>query len=812
MTRSVDQVPDVALDGFTTSRDGLTAAEVKQRIAAGQVNVVHDHTSRSVGEIVRANVFTLFNGLLAVLFVAIMITGRWQNALFGLVIVGNAAIGIIQEIRAKRTLDHLAVLNEPHVQVIRDGTKVQIDVEELVKDDLVSLAAGAQVPADGVVRSSDGLEIDESLLTGESDPIDKAPGDTVRSGSVVTAGAGLFQALQVGDDAYAAKLAAKARRFTLVHSELMAGTRRLLRWISLILLIVAPLLLWSQFRSVDNKGWQDAVTGAVAAMVGMIPEGLVLLTSLAFGIATVTLARNKTLVQELPAVEGLARVDTVCLDKTGTLTYGDVAFDELRTLGGASQDDVEQALGLFAAEPGGNATTLALAARFTSSTFVETGNVPFSSARKWSGCDTRSHGAWVLGAPEMVLPNPDSDAAKDTRAQANQIASEGRRVMVLAHAPSGFTADERERATLPTGLVPCALVMLAERIREDAKPTLEYFTSQDVQIKVISGDNPRTVGAIAAKVGVPGVHGAEDAFDARNLSDNPEKLAEQVADHSVFGRVTPQQKCAMVEALQARGRTVAMTGDGVNDVLALKEADIGVAMGNGAPATRAVAQIVLLDGKFSHLPKVVAEGRRVIANIERAANLFLVKNVYSLLMVLVVAVTGAAYPLAPIQLTLISATTIGIPGFFLALGPNKQRYIPGFLGRVLRFAVPTGIVTGAAAYAGYALIRRLDPHGGVEAGRTTATIIILIVSLWTLVVLARPLTDWKLGLVAAMAVVIAVVLAVRPIGHGIFLMDVTSLRLGVAGAIGVVGALLVEILARAVRRFSTVLPKVTPAQ
>ena len=340
--------------------------------------------------------------------------------------------------------------------------------------------------------------------------------------------------------------------------------------------------------------------------------------------------------------------------------------------------------------------------------------------------------------------------------------------------------------------------MLAERVREDAAQTLQYFTEQGVALKVISGDNPRTVGAVAASVGVPGVRGAADAVDARELPEDLDELADVLETHSVFGRVTPHQKRAVVAALQRRGHVVAMTGDGVNDALALKDADIGVAMGNGSPATRAVAQLVLLDGRFAHLPDVVAEGRRVIANIERAANLFLVKNIYSLVLALITAVTLAAYPLAPIQLTLISTVTIGIPGFFLALGPNRRRYIPGFLLRVLRFAIPTGLVIGVAAYIGYRATRLLDAGAGVAEGRTTATLVVLIISLWTLLVLARPLAGWKLALVAAMAGIVAVVVAVPPLAHGVFLLDITPLRLLIAAVIGAAGAVLVELSYQAV--------------
>ena len=739
----------------------------------------------------RANVITPFNGLLLTLFVVILATGRWQNGLFGLVIVANSAIGVIQEVRAKRTLDRLAVLNAPRARVVRDGVVSEIAVDGVVADELLELRTGDQVPADGLVTESTGFEVDESLLTGESDAIAKLVADEVRSGSIVVAGAGRFQATAIGDEAYATKLGIEAKKFTLIQSELVGATNTLLRWISLMMLVVGPLLLWSQFRSSDNKNWQDAVTGTVAALVGMVPEGLVLLTSLAFVVAAVSLARRQTLIQELPAVEVLARVDVVCLDKTGTLTYGDIEFDELVLLAGAESSSVRDALALAAAGDT-NSTAAALSVEFTDTSWERTGGIPFSSSRKWSAISAAGHGTWVLGAPEMVLPHASDEPSQLARSRANAIAETGRRVLLLAFDPRELVGDE---AQLPSELLPQALVVLAERIREDAADTLRFFAEQGVSLKVISGDNPRTVGAVAASVGLSG---ATEAVDARTLPEDLDELADILETNSVFGRVTPHQKRAVVAALQSRGHVVAMTGDGVNDALALKDAQIGIAMGSGSAATRAVAQLVLLDGKFSHLPEVVAEGRRVIANIERAASLFLVKNVYSLVLALIIIVTAAAYPLAPIQLSLISNLTIGIPAFFLALGPNTRRYIPGFLSRVLRLSIPVGTVIAAAAFTGYKITRSIDANGGVEAARTVATLIVLICSLWTLVCLARPLAGWKVALVATIAAVAVGIVLIPPLATGIFLLHPTPQRVLIALIIGAAGAALVEVAYRAV--------------
>ena len=775
-----------------TAVEGLTADQVSSQRAAGRTNAVAVRTSRTVTEIVRANVLTRFNALLGTLLIAMLATERWQNGLFGLVIVANAALGIVQELRAKRTLDRLAVLNVPIARVIRDGVVSDLSPDEIVQDDLVELRRGDQVPADGTVVSSSGLEVDESLLTGESEPVAKPSGAQVRSGSIVVAGNGRFQATEVGAEAYAVRLAAEARRFTLVHSELAAGTNQILRWISLVLLVVGPLLLWSQIRSADNHGWRDVVTGTVAGMVGMVPEGLLLLTSLAFVIATITLARRQVLVQELPAVEALARVDVVCLDKTGTLTYGDISFQQVILLAHAGQD-IPHALALLSALDGSNATAAALAAAFPTTPWLALSGVPFNSSSKWSAVAAQGHGTWVLGAPEMVLPHPVGPAETAARDEADRQAQAGGRVLLLAR--SGTWPDESGgQVPLPSGLTPCALVVLAERVREDAAATLAFFQEQGVALKVISGDNPRTVGTVALQVGVPG---ADDPVDARSLPEDLDQLADVLERHSVFGRVSPQQKRAVVAALQRRGHVVAMTGDGVNDALALKDADIGIAMGNGSPATRAVAQIVLLDGQFSQLPLVVAEGRRVIANVERAASLFLVKNTYSLVLALLTASALGAFPLAPIQLTMISTLTVGVPGFVLALAPNNQRYVPGFVRRVLRFALPIGFVTAIAAYAGYRITRLLDSGKGVAEGRTTATFVVIAVSLWTVGVLARPLNRWKLTLVGSLATAAIVVAAVPVLGRGAFLLVTTPLDLALAVGIALPGVALVELAHRA---------------
>lgn len=760
---------------FVTPAEGLDAAAVAERVVQGRVNETNIRTSRTFGEIVRANVFTRFNAILGTMLVLILTFGELPDALFGIILVVNSLIGIVQEVRAKRTLDRLAVLNAPDARVFRDGVTQEIAVEEIVADDLIELRTGDQVVADGIVRVADGLEIDESLLTGEADPCDKRPdGDAeVLSGSIVVAGSGRFQATRIGDEAYARTLAIEARRFTLVRSELIAGINLILKYVTWAIAVVAPVLFWSQLRG--DSSITESITAAVAGVVGMVPEGLVLLTSIAFGVAAVTLARRQVLVQELPAVEVLARVDVVCLDKTGTLTDGSVELNRVEVVSGlgdpaggdlgadgqhedargtgtrdGDEATARAALGALADDENANATLAAVGAACPPPDGWERlGVVAFSSARKWAAADYGEHGTWVLGAPEMVWPASNAPV----RVRADEAAADGYRVLLLARAPGPLDGDER-----PPDLEPVALVMLEEKVRPDAAETLSYFEAQGVTIRVISGDNPRTVGAIARRVGITDVG---DPIDARELSDDPEELAEVLETHAVYGRVSPKQKRAMVAALQSRGHVVAMTGDGVNDALALKDADIGVAMGSGAAATRAVAQLVLLDGRFSTLPGVVAEGRRVTANIERVANLFLTKTAYVTLLAIVVAALSWPFPFLPRHLTIVSSLTIGIPGFFLALSPNTRRYAAGFVRRVLRLAIPAGTIAAVAVLCAYGLARVQDVT--MRQSRTTATIVLFAVGLWVLVILARPFTRLRALLVVSMVAAFVAAFVITPV-------------------------------------------------
>jgi cation-transporting ATPase E len=738
-----------------TPPTGLDSAAVRLRVEQGLANATRERTSRTFKEILRANIFTRFNAILGTMLVLIVVVGPFQDALFGVVLVANALIGIVQELRAKWALDRLAVLNAPRACVVRDGETREILVGEVVLDDLIELRTGDQVAADSAVRTSDGLEIDEALLTGESEPVVKTAGDEVLSGSVVVAGSGRAQASRVGEDAYAHRLATEARRFTLVRSELGAGIDRILRLVTWALPVTAVLLAFSQFHG--HHSWRTSLSGIVAGVVAAVPEGLVLLSSLALAVATLTLARRRVLVQELPAVEGLARVDVVCLDKTGTLTEGVIRFQALYPLGSNDASEIGDALAALACDEHPNATLKALNDEFPARDGWERVDAtPFSSARKWSSAAFGDHGVWVIGAPEMVWP----DASDVARVRADELAASGVRVLMLANRDR-LLPQVALTGELPADLQPAALVTFEEQVRDDAEETLRYFARQGVILKVISGDNPRTVGAVAVRVGLPG---ADRVVDARELSDDDEELGDVVEAHSVFGRVTPQQKRRIVKALQARGHTVAMTGDGVNDALALKDADIGIAMGNGAAATRAVAQLVLLDSRFATMPGIVAEGRRVIANVERVANLFVTKTVYAVLLAVAVGVARWPYPFLPRHLTIVSSVTIGIPAFLLALAPNAARSRPGFVPRVLRFAVPAGSIVALATFVAYWLVRNRQ-HLPLTTSRTTATIVLLAAGLAVLALLARPLTPAAIALVGAMAASVALLFALPATRH-----------------------------------------------
>ncbi|GAA3372702.1 HAD-IC family P-type ATPase [Streptomyces sannanensis] len=774
---------------------GLTTAEVAERVARGEVNDVPVRSSRSTADIVHGNVFTRFNLIIGVLWLIMLIVAPIQDSLFGFVIIANTGIGIIQELRAKKTLDGLAVIGEAKPTVRRDGVSAEVSTSEIVLGDLLELGPGDKIVVDGEIAEADGLEIDESLLTGEADPVLKQPGAKVMSGSFVVAGGGAFTATKVGRQAYAAQLAEEASRFTLVRSELRSGISTILKYVTWMMVPTAIALIISQLV-VHNSGFQDSIARTVGGIVPMIPEGLVLLTSVAFAIGVIRLGRKQCLVQELPAIEGLARVDVVCLDKTGTLTEGGMDVTELRPLGDSDEAYVRKVLGaLGESDPRPNASLQAIiAACPDSEDWRCTESLPFSSARKYSGASLLEPdgdaSTWLLGAPDVLLPENDP-----VLKEIDHLNEQGLRVLLLAGTRRELDDPEVVADTLPT-----ALVVLEQRLRPDAADTLRYFAEQNVHAKVISGDNAVSVGAVAGKLGLPG---ASATVDARRLPEKRLELAGALDKGTVFGRVTPQQKRNMVGALQSNGHTVAMTGDGVNDVLALKDADIGVSMGSGSEATKAVAQIVLLNNSFATLPSVVAEGRRVIGNITRVATLFLVKTVYSVLLAVLVVCWQVEYPFLPRHLTLLSTLTIGVPAFFLALAPNTERARPHFVRRVMRYAIPGGVIAGAATFATYLLARSYyTGPGSLQAETSVATLTLFLVSMWVLAIIARPYTWWRVLLVASMGAAFLLVLAVPWLQHFFALKLVGTVMPWTAVATAAAAAALLEFSWRWVdRRF-----------
>lgn len=739
---------------------GLSAAEVKARMESGRSNVVDQHSSRSLGDIIKANIFTRFNFLITALAIVVLLAGGGiVNALFFCVLIVNVVIGVAQEWRAKKILDKAAILVKPQSTVVRDGSEQIIASSDIVVDDVIKLSLGDQVPVDGVVLSSSDLEINESLLTGESDPVVKNAKSKVMSGSMVVAGSGYIKATKVGQESYSANLTRNARQYKTAKSEIVDSTNQLLKWISWSLVVVVPILVvgifirrdltidHSSIRAVLDSISGDGVMRIITPIVGMIPEGLVLLTSTAFMLAAVKLVRNRALVQQMPAVETLARVNTILLDKTGTITMGTMKLTDIELITKADADTVKRVIKTIASRAS-SPTNDALVAGLRIKPAEFTYEVAFSSARKWSAMQIDKIN-YIMGAPEIVLAEYP-DALK----RAQEVAAEGKRVLALVKSD----LIPRAAGVNFKRIKPLALVVLSEQIRPSAKKTLSYFASQGVDIKVISGDSPVTVGAVAKSVGLDA-----KTFDARRLPDpdmgdvQREEFMKLIEQYNVFGRVQPEQKRQICRALQDAGQVVAMTGDGVNDALALKQADLGVAMNSGATATKAVAELVLLDSDFAHLPLVLSEGRRVIANIERVANLFIIKNVYSLVLALLFTFLREPYPLMPKHMTVISVLSIGMPAFFLALAPNNKVYIKGFMKRVLKFAIPVGVVSAMAMVLTYKLARAY-PALDVDYFSTAVSIVMMGLGLLVLIILAQPMKLWKAGLITTCAGIFALVL------------------------------------------------------
>lgn len=768
-----------------TADNGLTAAEVQQRIEAGQTNRAPTPRGRSTLDILRANIFTVFNAILATAVVIVLLVGQWQDAVFGIVLIVNTLIGTIAEIRAKRVLADVAILDAPSARVTRGGDTYDIAAKDIVLGDLVHLSLGDQIPVDGIVRQVGGISIDESILTGESDPQKKAVGDSVMSGTSVIAGSALIQATAVGPNSYANTLAAQVKSYRKVRSELADGIDYILKRLSWVIVPLALLVMWAQLRThggidgaLESGRWKVAVVLGVAAVVGMIPQGLVLLTSMNFAVAGAKLARRGAIVQELPAVEVLARVDTLCLDKTGTLTTGNMAVRRIESPQPLS-DEESAALAALCADRA-NATAQAIddyltAERAAAPQLASAPEIsPFNSSRKY-GTARIGDALYALGAPDVLLTGDDVDTART-------IASEGLRVVAFA---AGTCEDD---------LAARALVVIGEELRSDASETFDYLHEQGIRLLVISGDHPATAGAVAGQVGIAG--GSPRVGDARELPSEPAALADRLEEVDVLGRVTPEQKRDIVLALKSREHVVGMTGDGVNDALALKEADLGIAMDNGARATKAVARLVLLSGKFSVLPHVLAEGRRVMANMERVSVLFLTKTMYAIL--LAVATSGLAftYPFLPRHLTIIGSLSIGIPAFALAIAPNTRRYREGFLKRVLRVAVPAGIVIALAVL----LVQGLAISGifrfTTEQSQAATTLTALIIALTLLANFSQPLMrdgkpTWRAGLLASMIGIVLAILAIPPLRRFAALELPTPAGWALILGVGILGAAIV---------------------
>ncbi len=764
----------------TLEPSGLTAAEVAERVAAGQVNITPEPPGRTFGQIVASNVFTVVNAIMLTLFVLVLVSGNPQDGLFVGVVLANSVIGVVQEVRARRELKRLEVVTEPRAVVVRDGAAVEIASDEIVLDDVIELRLGGQVAVDGVVLESTGLRLDESMLTGESLAVPKQVGDEAMSGSFVVAGNGSIRATSVGADSYASTLATEAKQFTAVDSRLRRGIDKILRWLTVII-PAASIFLFVRLLGAEDR-WQDALLGTVAAAVAMVPDGLVLLTSLSFMAGMIALARRNALAKQLSTVEVLARVDVLCLDKTGTITTGEITFAAAHPAQGRSADEVDEVLvALAASDRAPNATMAAIAAAVGTESSWQVDRVePFDSERKWSAASFVDHGWLYLGAPDFLLASDDP-----ARELVERLSSGGKRLLAVVSSDDGPDDDR-----LPPTSRTLAIVELEDEIRPDAAEILAYFAEQDVTLKVISGDNQETVAAIAERAGLEVIG---EPVDARDLPTDIDELADVLDGATVFGRVKPQQKQAMVKALQSHGHVVAMTGDGVNDVLALKDADLGISMGSGSEATKAVADLVLTDNAFSSLPTVVNEGRKVINNVERVSNLFVTKAAYAVLLTFAVGLVDSPFPFLPRQLTLIGTFSIGVPGVFLALAPEADLIRPGFLQRVLRFSIPAGVIAGSATLAAYeAALHVADLE--LDQARTLATVTLLAIGLVVLAVTSRPLVAWKLGLVVAMALGYVVVFLV-PFLRNYFLLEVfwdTAWWYSVA-AVAVAGSLIVAI-------------------
>lgn len=727
---------------------GLTDEEVRQRVEEGLTNRADISTDKTTKEIVISNVFTYFNLIFLVITILLIMVGSFRNLTFLPIIIGNTVIGIVQEIRAKKTLEKMSLLNAPHADVIRNGSVKQISTEELVKDDVILLTAGKQICADAVVISGN-IQVNESLLTGEADEVEKTEGSTLMSGSFVVSGECYARLEKVGNESYISKLSLEAKSMGgKEQSEMIRSINLIVKWVGIVIIPIGLILFW-QSHFVNGESITKSVTSTVAAIIGMIPEGLYLLTTVALALSTMKLARKKVLLHDMKSIETLARVDVLCVDKTGTITEPDMKLKEIFLCKNSGADGTQTALTLdelkslildYAnASVDNNATMLALKAYAAEALTNNTSALhrtavsqqAFSSSLKY-GSVTFSDGTYLLGAPEFIM---HEDFAR-IEEEIIPYADKGDRVLLFAR----YDGENVENG-INGSVTPLGFVALANPIRENAVKTFEYFKSQGVAIKVISGDNPRTVSRIAIQAGI---ESAESFVDAATL-DTEDKIADAVNKYTVFGRVTPKQKKQLVKALQAKGHTVAMTGDGVNDILAMKDADCSVAMASGSEAAAQAAQVVLLDSDFAHMPDVVYEGRRVVNNIQRSASLFLVKNIFSLLLSLFSVILMVTYPLEPAQVSLISMFTIGVPGFLLALEQNKDRIKGHFITNVMLKALPGGL-TDVIAVGALVVCGEVFCISDASIG-TIATLVLSVVGFMILFKISEPLNGMKYAVI-----------------------------------------------------------------
>lgn len=727
---------------------GLTDEEVRQRVEEGLTNRTDISTDKTTKEIVISNVFTYFNLIFLVITILLIMVGSFRNLTFLPIIIGNTVIGIVQEIRAKKTLEKMSLLNAPHADVIRNGSVKQISTEELVKDDVILLTAGKQICADAVVISGN-IQVNESLLTGEADEVEKTEGSTLMSGSFVVSGECYARLEKVGNESYISKLSLEAKSMGgKEQSEMIRSINLIVKWVGIVIIPIGLILFW-QSHFVNGESITKSVTSTVAAIIGMIPEGLYLLTTVALALSTMKLARKKVLLHDMKSIETLARVDVLCVDKTGTITEPDMKLKEIFLCKNSGADGTQTALTLdelkslildYAnASVDNNATMLALKAYAADALTNNTSALhrtavsqqAFSSSLKY-GSVTFSDGTYLLGAPEFIMHDDFARIEEEIIPYADK----GDRVLLFAR----YDGENVENG-INGSVTPLGFVALANPIRANAVKTFEYFKSQGVAIKVISGDNPRTVSRIAIQAGI---ESAESFVDAATL-DTEDKIADAVNKYTVFGRVTPKQKKQLVKALQAKGHTVAMTGDGVNDILAMKDADCSVAMASGSEAAAQAAQVVLLDSDFAHMPDVVYEGRRVVNNIQRSASLFLVKNIFSLLLSLFSVILMVTYPLEPAQVSLISMFTIGVPGFLLALEQNKDRIKGRFITNVMLKALPGGL-TDVIAVGALVVCGEVFCISDASIG-TIATLVLSVVGFMILFKISEPLNGMKYAVI-----------------------------------------------------------------